>query len=117
MPTTKKKKPSETYNKGITRELKQHTRKYAFISKEGSNGEREKHIRHIANNKITQKSYFINNYSECKWANYSNQKVEIGKQMIQTYTIYPSIKRSTLDAKMHINQKFKKWEKGTSCKQ
>lgn len=101
MPTTLKKKPSETYNKGITRELKQHTRKYAFISKEGSNGEREKHIRHIANNKITQ----------CKWANYSNQKVEIGKQMIQIYTVYPSIKRSTLDAKMHINQKFKKWKK------
>lgn len=27
--------------------------------------------------------------------------------MIQIYTVYPSIKRSTLDAKMHINQKFK----------
>ena len=69
------------------------------------------------NNKITQKSYFISNYSECKWANHSNQKVEIGKQMIQTYTIYPSIKRSTLDAKMHLNQKLKKWKKGASCKQ
>lgn len=31
--------------------------------------------------------------------------------MIQIYTVYPSIKRSTLDAKMHINQKFKKWKK------
>ena len=48
MPTTKKKKPSETYNKGTTRELKLHTRKYTFTSKEGSNGEIEKQKQHWA---------------------------------------------------------------------